>query len=617
MDEVPIVNTNPVKLTQEKNTKPEVKGGRLKRTLKNFLYMFPLALIVFLQSYYLGKYLGEYSTFPLKSFSSYILVVAIFIIVLFIQLMMRSIVYSTLFGLFLIAGIYSAWFGDFYTPLSANFNSIGLIVKSAWSRKNLPFPLLMSGFLTFGIAIVGMGQFFLSLLVKSFFEAFFGKDWGDGRLYGYLGSIALLLGVIVGFHFYSGSASSLDKQVEWENYSKYSPIEQFITMTPGGTFLSNKYIWNFNKFKISKIKISNGENVGEMLLPIENVNSNWERAEFPIICGKESIQGINSDLNRVLWKTSYPASFPGLELKPEKITDQTFKPLTSCMLEDSKLILVTYDYGYKAMYDAENGKLLWLKGIDAKIRTNKIFPEQYLQSSKVIEYKNMIIVSCYNAKVKAIDKCTGQTVWSYDYENPKFNGKGQRAQLLISENKLLCSFKSGGFVSLSADTGKIINSVKNMKYASFLAQSWDGENVSIVSQEGIFYNFGIDGGIVSFAAPVFKNSMKLIPVINGLSDNIIGYRDTLYVIDKVKKNVKVLIKSRNHVFITTPEVENKLAYVGTQGGWIYCVHVGSFDIKWEVHVNGELTKDSLKLTSSGLLVKTKSGSLYRIKKEAY
>ena len=68
-----------------------------------------------------------------------------------------------------------------------------------------------------------------------------------------------------------------------------------------------------------------------------------------------------------------------------------------------------------------------------------------------------------NAKIKALDKYTGDVLWSYDYESPKFNGKGQRAKLLISENKLLCSFASGGFINLSADDGKVVNSVKNKR----------------------------------------------------------------------------------------------------------------------------------------------------------
>jgi outer membrane protein assembly factor BamB len=52
-------------------------------------------------------------------------------------------------------------------------------------------------------------------------------------------------------------------------------------------------------------------------------------------------------------------------------------------------------------------------------------------------------------------------------------------------------------------------------------------------------------------------------------------------------------------------------YIGTQDGWIYCLHTGSAHEKWRLHVNGELKEDSLALYADSLLVKTSSGSLYR------
>jgi hypothetical protein len=50
-------------------------------------------------------------------------------------------------------------------------------------------------------------------------------------------------------------------------------------------------------------------------------------------------------------------------------------------------------------------------------------------------------------------------------------------------------------------------------------------------------------------------------------------------------------------------------YIGTQDGWVYCIHHGSFDEKFHIHVNGELDQNSLQISGKRLLVKTKSGSI--------
>lgn len=138
MDDVPIVTANPVNLIikkQEEAPKPTRKD-RIKESLKNFFMMLPLALVVTLQFFFLGKSFGSFSTFPLTTYSTYVMLGSILLVLLFAQMLMRSMIYSTLAGAALVMGIFYAWFGDFYSPMAENFRSIGLIVKSAWTRKD-------------------------------------------------------------------------------------------------------------------------------------------------------------------------------------------------------------------------------------------------------------------------------------------------------------------------------------------------------------------------------------------------------------------------------------------------------------------------------------------------
>ena len=192
MDEVPVATNNPVVVkppTTEPKKKPKKKSPILE-TLKNFFFMMPLAFIVFFQMYHLGKCFGEYTTFPPMSFVTYISIGTILLMLLAIQMMMRSIIYSVIAGVVFVGGIFASWFGSFYDPVVENLSSVVDIVQAAWTKKDIPYQLVVTSSMTGVFAAIIFIQFLMSLLVKSFFEMIFGKSWGDGKWMGYLGAIA-------------------------------------------------------------------------------------------------------------------------------------------------------------------------------------------------------------------------------------------------------------------------------------------------------------------------------------------------------------------------------------------------------------------------------------------
>ena len=111
--------------------------------------MLPLALIICIQLFSLGKTYASQTTFPLTSFSSYIYLLTICGILLFTQALMRSMTFSVVAGIALIAGIFSGWFGDFMYPLTSNLRELVDIAKASWMRKDIPFGLLTAGTMTF------------------------------------------------------------------------------------------------------------------------------------------------------------------------------------------------------------------------------------------------------------------------------------------------------------------------------------------------------------------------------------------------------------------------------------------------------------------------------------
>ncbi|MEW6713419.1 MAG: hypothetical protein AB1403_26595, partial [Candidatus Riflebacteria bacterium] len=231
MDEVPVVNANPVNIIIKKTEKEtgRQKTSQIVVSLKNLVYMLPLAVVVLIQMFLLGKSFGTFSTLPYTSFSTFVFVAAIAVFLFFLQLLQRSIIYSTIGGLIFLSGIFYAWFGDFHTTILANLGNVDTIIKASWTRKDIPFPLLMAGVMTFGMLGIGFVQFFVSLFVKSFFETFFGKDWGDGNWMGFVGAIALLIGIQTGFFFYANLASNTENRLQWEYLQKYRPVEKYLT----------------------------------------------------------------------------------------------------------------------------------------------------------------------------------------------------------------------------------------------------------------------------------------------------------------------------------------------------------------------------------------------------
>lgn len=617
MDEVPIATANPVNLIIKKQEKlpKKTRKGRIKESLKNFFIMLPLALVVILQFFFLGKSFGSFSTFPLTTHSTYVLLGSILLVLIFSQMLMRSIIYSTLAGAALTLGIFSAWFGDFYTPMAENFRSIGLIVKSAWTRKGIPLNLLMTGSMTAIIAAVTFTQFFFSLLVKSFFEILFGKEWGDGRVVGYCGAIALLIGIHFGFYSYASMSSDTSEKLVWSKTGVYEPVEKFITRTPGNFILGPDKLWFERENEIAALDLKTGNVINSQKFKPAVVHKGMQHGFVPVFCDNEALYGFNKDMSLNTWKTAYPASFPNLEINEDKKDLFNNIPLTTRMIDAGKKLFAEYDYGYAAMYKVEDGSLLWLKPVDLQIRANRMFPDSYLEDGYFLEAIDRIVLSCHNGLIRCLNSDTGEELWRYQHGTPKVSGRSQKGYLSSQEDKIFVGFKSGEIITLARDDGRKIYNATNPALSCNGPVYGSGMHVSLLTDEGIFHKIEIDGGKNIYMANVLPRRLDLVPVLQDLSHGIVAHRDEIMKLNDEMRDAIVIFKSENRVFVTRPVFEEKIMYIGTQDGWIYCLHYGSQHEKWRIHVNGELQEDSLQLLDDGLLVTTRSGSIYKFNRD--
>lgn len=613
MDEVPIVTANPVNLVLKKQ-EPAPKlthTGRLTETLKNFFLMMPLALVVVAQFFFLGQNFGNFSTFPLTSFSTYIMFGSIALVILFSQMLMRSIIYSSMAGAALMMGLYQAWVGDFYSPMIENFNDIGLIMKSAWSRKDIPFNLLVSGGMTFLLAGFVFVQFFVALLIKSFFEILFGKEWGDGRVLGYVGAIALLLGIQFGFYSYASMSSNTKEKLIWERLSKYKPIEKFITRTPDNFLIGKDRIYFVMENEGGALETASGKMIEQRTFKPASIHKGWQNCDLPVFSGSDGFYGFNNDMSMNTWKTPYPASFPGLVIDEDKKETFNPTPLTTKLLDNGRKLLAFYDYGYVGVYDTLDGKEMWTKQIDLQIRTNRIFPELYLESGHFLEMGNKLIFACHNGLVRCLNSQNGDQIWQYQHSVPKISGKSQKGYLSPHESRVVVSFKSGEIITLDLGDGRKVYQAANSAFSSSTPVYCKDLTATLLTEEGIFYIVELDGGKIQFSENTLPRKLDLVPVVHGLQHGLIAHRDEVKKVNLELKSVETIFTSKNRIFVTAPVFDDKMVYIGTQDGWIYCLHMGSKHEKWRLHVNGELQEDSLAIVADSLVVKTSSGSLFR------
>lgn len=623
MDEVPIPNNNPIIIKPQipDNKNKHKKNSRLMETFKNFIYMFPLALIISYQLFWLGHRFGEFITFPPTSAVTYIFIGSILLMLLVIQIMMRSIIYSVLVGVMFTAGIFSAYFGNVYDPVMNNLTGGIDIIKSAWTRKDIPFQLVVAGTMSSIILGIALLQFMISLLVKSFFEMIFGKNWGDGKWMGYLGAIALIFGIHISFNSYHKYSNDNKEKLIWSYYQVYNPLEKFITRTPGNVTYNEDYVWINNGSTIISKNMITGREIGKKEIKSNVVFKGIQKAYAPIVSTENKFICLTNDLSSTQWEIFYPllsaSDSENLKTAGKNSEDQeTLIPLTVNFIDSGKKMLAFYDYGKIGVYDIEKGEELWCQTIDQPVKSSRLLPDRYLNDISYLENNNKIVLACRNGYIKSIDIKTGKIDWEYQHTVAKIGGKPQRGYLAkYKENSFTAAFKTGEIVTLSYKDGHIIHKAVNEAFAANNPVWSHDRNAHFITDEGLYYKVLLDGGEIESRLNALPNKSEIYPIVQNNEHGIYAHRENIYRIDHENNYSTTVYSCKNRTFVTNPVFVDKTMYIGTQDGWIFCIHYGSKNVKWVVHTDGELTNDSLAIFENKLIVKTKSDSVFVFNRE--
>lgn len=617
MDDVPIANNNPIKTTLSKmkrlnNAAP--KKQTFQESIKNWFYMLPLACIAFIQIYKLGQTFSAQTTFPITSFSSYIYVVLAFAVLFIVQILMRSITFSIICGFVFVCGLFNGWFGDFFPTIASNYKDIVYIIKAAWAKRDVPYELLTAGTMGAILISIPIAQFFLSLIIKSFFEIWFGKEWGNGRLYGYAGAIIVLMLIQLTFSGYRYFSTETSSRLVWKHELKYTPVEKFITRTPS-EYIADDDVISFTDSKHAYcLNIDNGDIITERTFSANVYHKGFKTSSYPVLFGDDGIYQFDSRLSSTN-KIDYPKEIPDLELDASK--NQVFNhiPLTSYSVSNGKELLVIYDYGCIGLYNAVKGKTIWLAKIDTAHKTNRTFPDKFLENSYFVETEKQLIFSCNNGIIKCLSKKNGKELWKYEHTTMKFNGAPLRGFISLSNSYIIVAFKTGDIITLDSETGKKIYRASHPDFEPLSPVYADKLTASFLSKNGMFYTVALDGGQIMSSTNMMEVKNEYAPILHDNKMHVMLNGGRIVKTNNDGKTAEMIFNEPKRIFVTQPKFDEKIMYAGTADGRVYCIHIGSKNVKWVVKVDGELTEDSLYVLPTRLLVKTKAGSLYNFRKE--
>ncbi|NLI75201.1 MAG: PQQ-binding-like beta-propeller repeat protein [Candidatus Riflebacteria bacterium] len=619
MDEVAVATTNPVQTV----VAPKPKGtGRPKPpgTIKNFFFMFPLAVVIMAEAFLFGQAVGGFTTFPIFTVHGYMVLGALAVLMLLVQVFLRSIIYSTLFGCFLVAGIFHAWFGDFWNPVIQNAKEILSILQSSWSAKSVPYPILVSGLLGAAFLVVAAGNFLCSLIVKYFFEIVFGTEWSDGRRNAFLFTIVGLLALHLGFGVYHRGIAGGDR-VLWKAESRYQPIEEYLVRIPSAAQIGPGFLWAYDPAGIAVFEDGSGRELRRRDARPTLYAPSWSRVAYPFVAGAKEITFFDRDLMVETGHCPYPTTFTGVAditvtdgNGESRLASAPVVPLLVRPDVSPDHLLVMFDYGVWGAVSPASGAFLWTRAIDAQSRFNPLNLEEFLTTRLVLRLGDLLCFSCNNGRIVGVKADTGETVWEYNHPEAKYSGKGQRALLGTGKGLLLAAFPSGSIVALELAKGTVVHEAKSVEWHPTTPPSYQDGDVTFLSAEGNIIRAELDGGRGKMKFLAAENRLPLMPIAVDLDQGFLGYRETLFHIASGTREVAPVMTMPRHLFATTPVFEDQLMFIGTQDGWVLCLHAGSLHEKWRVYVGGELGEDSLALSEKGLLVRTKSGSIWCLRK---
>ncbi len=602
---------------------PKTTADRIKGTFLGVFYMMPLGILICLVSKGLGSYIGSYSPFLPRSFFSWQLLIFLLLYRLINQAFLRSIIYSIASSYFLLYGIFSAWFGSLFSykvPTLADFQPF----FQAKTLSSLPLDELIIAGVILVFIVAGIAEFFIALIVKSFFEMAIDRDMGDGKAKGFSLGLLLTLSVWLFIHIYVVGLSDNKKAVLGEYFAHYYPPSQLIVDKPsfaalfeGKVFLSDNkgQIVSFSAESLEKKPSDIQKSFGRPLFYSPGVLQLSSALPF---FGQYGVERISADGSLKMTKLfDYPITFPDFKNFYPDLREDYYpapEPISFKILDGGKYFLLGFLHGYFGLYDSFGNKL-WLEKIYHDKSSQVPYLLKPIDDLYIAEYGKTLILSIPNGTVVGFERDSGKIIWQYIHDKPIKDGVGQFAILKQYGNKVIAAFATGEIVTLSAEDGVKQAETAHSEFvaASPFYRDLSG-TISFFTEKGIFYIVRENKAEVLHKALALSSYSKYYPAFFEPEFQIAVHKNEITRFNSLTGSFETLFRIKRRTFTAKPVIAGEILYAGSEDGWIYAVRITDGKLLGKVHVKGMLQTDSLNDAGDFLLVRTASNSLFKVAK---
>jgi len=221
-------------------------------------------------------------------------------------------------------------------------------------------------------------------------------------------------------------------------------------------------------------------------------------------------------------------------------------------------------------------------------------------------FGNKIIVGCNNGILNAVDKVTGQFIWSYTTDN----------QISGSANVWVSGSKAGIVVGsydyylhcIDPRTGKSIWKIETENYVNGTPSISDGKIV-----------FGGCDGIIRVVDPLTGNQMDTVdigvyiaasPALAGDMAYFGDYDGTLFGLNiRTKKMVwEILGNEQSGSVLAVPAVMKNYMVIGNENKNLYCYNSTSGKLIWKYRTNGRIVGSAV-ITETKVLFTSMDGTV--------
>jgi len=243
--------------------------------------------------------------------------------------------------------------------------------------------------------------------------------------------------------------------------------------------------------------------------------------------------------------------------------------------------------------------------IDGKI-TLKYFAGSAIEAAPMV-FDKKLIIGTNDGFLRAIDKVTGNLLWSYPTDNQiagsaNFWRAGSKAGIVVGSYDyfLHCVDPETGKSLWKVETENYVNGTPSILNGNIVFGGCDGI-LRIVEPETGKQKDTINIGVYIASSPALSHDMAYFGDYNG----------TIYCLNANSKEIswKISTGEESGAILAIPAIGNNAMIVGSEDKYLYCFNALNGKLKWKYRTNGRIVSSAV-VTKSKVLFTGMDGNVY-------